>query len=168
MLKTKSHKKPLSIIAAFVATIFMVVFSLGLAGPASAAPSHEGTDPQNTGCGNDAYTVTRIKIDFRPADSVGAAAVIAALPDNSKSYELRYSPSCQTNWIRYNIPSGAGGDFSLRGPNTQVGGLVNSSPWEYSGNYWTDQVYAPGTSCVETSVMLYSAFYYGQGYAVTC
>lgn len=98
----------------------------GLVGsPAQAGPNHHGTEPVASGCANGAYTIATRKMPYR-----------------NMTLEVRYSPACATNWIR--IPQMYGGvRFYLAsdamGPSIAV---------TQSGSHWTNQVYAPGSTCI--------------------
>ena len=120
------------------ATLLAVGIGLvGTAAPASAAVSCygdycSGKDPQQTGCAADSYT-TAYK------DLAG------------KRLELRWSPTCRTNWARLVVyPTGVGcvtgGDLVAK----QDTGYKQSS-WlgvyicyiSTATTYWTPQIYSP-------------------------
>lgn len=117
--------------------------------------SCEGLNPSNTVCASDARTI------------LSRNAVVPS--GNYGHLELRYSPKCHSNWVRFTAWHGVRawlGDFS--------GGIVGGSPWIWragvpnslrgvigkSGSFgfgqsnWTAMVTANGTTC--SSVGIYS------------
>lgn len=85
-----------------------------------------GQDPQATGCAADAYTVAHARI-----------------PGTWSYVELRWSPTCKTNWARVHSSWGTSYPWALRAVQRDTGyqqvGVVNSS-----GSYsWTRQIYSP-------------------------
>ncbi|MGN7132523.1 DUF2690 domain-containing protein [Rhodococcoides corynebacterioides] len=99
----------------------------GLASPASAAPT--SGDPLSTGCANGAQTVWESYV-------FGGGTV-----------QVRYSPSCGTNWVKV---TGATNRAS------EAGIWSNRTGWQYSPSYgrspdayWTPMVWAPGSECVK-------------------
>ena len=104
------------------------------ASPASAAGCYgdycSGTDPQSTGCANDAYAV---------ASSTNAGVTV----------QLEWSPSCKTNWARVNTSSPASIKAVQSGGYTQYGTISGG------GYAWSRQIYSP-TLCVTASVQLTS------------
>ncbi|WNV87201.1 DUF2690 domain-containing protein [Umezawaea sp. Da 62-37] len=106
---------------------------------AQAGPQHHGTNPATTGCANGSTAIAS-----RPVTDAYGAHVT--------DVEVRYSASCGTNWIRlYNPVPGTTAYKSIRAqggdwlPVEADGGTV----WSYSM-----QVYAPGSTCIEFSVMI--------------
>jgi hypothetical protein len=102
--------------------------------PASAATCWgdwcSGRDPQATGCANDAYTVAHARI-----------------PGTYTNIELRWSPSCKTEWARVPASWGKSYPSNLRAVQPSTGysqiGVVASN-----GTYsWTRQIYSP-SRCV--------------------
>ncbi|MFI6762831.1 DUF2690 domain-containing protein [Micromonospora sp. NPDC050417] len=86
-----------------------------------------GQDPQAAGCGTDAYTVASARI-----------------PGTFSSYvELRWSPSCKTNWARVPASWGQSYPWQLRAYQCATGyhqtGVSDSSS-DYS---WTRMIYSP-------------------------
>ena len=85
-----------------------------------------GKDPHAMGCDNDAYDLASV-----------------AIPSTQAYVELRWSPSCKTEWAR--VPAGWGAYFpsQLRAVQPSTGyaqiGIVNSNAI-YS---WTRQIYSP-------------------------
>jgi hypothetical protein len=114
--------------------------TLGLTGlattSASAAPAPScygdycsGQDPEATGCGADAITV-----DWR--DLSGARL------------ELRWSPSCQTNWARWQqYPVGMKSDVLVVLGVEQDTGYTQSHDYGVNGvsegTYWSNMIYSP-------------------------
>jgi hypothetical protein len=113
-----------SIIGALLASIFAVA-------PADAATCYgdycSGKDPQATGCAADARTVAHVR-------DAGGGYIL----------ELRWSPSCKTNWAR--ISKGSISWIKAVQPSTgytQWGNLTTpGSPF-----VWSRQIYSP-TRCV--------------------
>jgi len=85
-----------------------------------------GQDPQAAGCSSDAYTV-----------------VSARIPGTYTYIELRWSPSCKTNWARVPASWGTSYPSSLEAVQCSTGytqrGVVASSS-DYS---WTRMIYSP-------------------------
>ncbi len=92
-----------------------------------------GQDPESTGCSAGAYTVT----------SVGY---------NGGTLEVRWSPTCQTNWSRINV--GWSGYFRIQ----------QSTGYEqhYSGTngtyWWTKMIYSPVLGCRANAGNTYTAY----------
>jgi len=88
-----------------------------------------GQDPEAAGCSADAYTV-----------------VSARIPGTYTYIELRWSPSCKTNWARVPASWGTSYPSSLRAYQCSTGynqrGVVASSS-DYS---WTRMIYSPALS----------------------
>lgn len=113
---------------AAVGVALAIALIMAVAAPASAASCYgdycSGRDPQATGCSADAYTVAHSRI-----------------PGTSANVELRWSPSCKTNWAR---TTWHGSDLnSLRAVQCPTGytqaGVVGDN-----GTYvWTRQIYSP-------------------------
>jgi hypothetical protein len=95
------------------------------------------TDPDDTGCADDAYTVKRATLWFR--DTLGRPSVPA-----DATVELRYSPHCKTNWSRVTVHSGRHDGLVTvglcrgRGTTDCVDQYSAYNTWAYS-----DQLYAP-------------------------
>jgi len=74
--------------------------SLGAAAPASAAIGDiSGSDPAATGCSSGAYTIA-------------SRAILDNSGHNYGTMEVRWSPSCQTNWVRVTPAPGLTGQMS--------------------------------------------------------
>ncbi len=98
----------------------------------ASSPSSENCDskdPQEQGCGGDAYTVTGGTADIK--DNNGA--VIGRV-------ELRYSKTCQSNWSRVTSNIGAA---SLSGTINREGGGSYSAKFDNVPSMYTDMVHAP-------------------------
>lgn len=153
------------------ATVLVVMIVLGMIVPVSTASaatcygnSCEGRDPQNTSCVNDAYTISRMDA-ITPAGDWG-------------NLEMRYSPSCYTNWVRFTPWYGIRAFF-----DQATGGLVGGDPWiqrangpyvrrttiRYSGAFgfgqsdWTSMISAYGTTCWGVDVYSTAPSSSGQG-----
>ncbi|MFG1656943.1 DUF2690 domain-containing protein [Micromonospora chersina] len=85
-----------------------------------------GQDPQAAGCSADAYTTASARI-----------------PGTYAYVELRWSPSCKTNWARVPAAWGTSYPWQLRAYQCKTGynqsGVVASSA-DYS---WTRMIYSP-------------------------
>ncbi len=134
----------MGVVAAAVAATSM----LGFAGPASAAPT--SGDPLSTGCANGAQTVWENLI-------LGGATV-----------QVRYSPSCGTNWVKV---------LGATNRASEAGIYSNRSGWKYSQSYgrspeayWTPMVWAPGSECVTfyVKVQQVSGAVYNTGNKTLC
>lgn len=85
-----------------------------------------GLDPQATGCSSDAYTVAH-----------------ALIPGTTSKIELRWSPTCKTEWARVPASWGTSYPNNLRAVQPATGysqiGVVASN-----GTFaWTRQIYSP-------------------------
>jgi hypothetical protein len=130
---------------------------------AVAAPNdpYTGTSPQTTGCAADAVT-----IGTRPIRS--AQAVYGTM-------EVRYSPSCQTNWVRAVMTVSDGANTVTKGIRRPSGQPDGQGGWlGFYENHETDaavgssfgmQVYAPGSTCVTAMAVVRNAS--GQAVAFT-
>jgi hypothetical protein len=90
----------------------------------------DGKDPKDGGCAGDAYTVP----GFTRTHSWG-------------TIELRWSPSCQTNWTRFTAGYRSLWDISVERQQTKTQShlRVNNIVTVDGGAQWyTDMVYAPG------------------------
>jgi hypothetical protein len=139
-VRTKSHPDATGgswirrTVVALLAIAAFVAPAVVLAAPASAATCYgdycSGTDPQATGCSNGAYDL--------------ASTPIAG---NGGLIELRWSPSCKTEWAR--VPASWGNAYPNQldavQPSTgykQVGVVSGNGTYD-----WTRQIYSP-TRCV--------------------
>src|SRR5664279_2867420 len=151
--------------AMYLARRFAVVVAILLgfavvipASTASAAPSCygsscEGLDPAATVCASDAYTI----LSRDAVTSTGDWGVM----------DLRYSPRCFSNWVRFTPWYGARALI-----NNLIFGLVDGSPWIWRAGVanslrgyiggggtlgwaysdWTAMVTAAGTTCSSVGV----------------
>ncbi|WP_343242252.1 DUF2690 domain-containing protein [Streptomyces sp. SID9727] len=123
--------------------------------PAEAAPydPYTGSNPLTTGCQSDAVTIAT-----RPIRSQQATY---------GTMEVRYSPSCGTNWVRavITVPNATNTvTKGIRRPSSQPDG---QGGWlGYYEHYETDpavgssfgmQVYAPGSTCISVSSVVKDA-----------
>lgn len=125
----KTAVKTLAIVTAVSAAMV-----LGTA-PAGASKWDDGTDPVASGCAADAVTVAAY-----PMTSDEGAYIT--------DLQVRYSPKCETNWVRVNNPYGSGQATvmaSIR-KNTEQGRFYNYST--ATGDSWTIQLWAPGHTCI--------------------
>ncbi|WP_017537596.1 DUF2690 domain-containing protein [Nocardiopsis halophila] len=108
-------------------------------GQVHAQHMYDGADPQATGCSSGATTVRQNSRD-------------------GMTFQLRWSPSCQTNWVRIlgypgNIPAPQRdglwmdvADLDREVFETFDGGT------SLSGTRWGNMVYSPGTNCARGAV----------------
>ncbi|TSD93045.1 DUF2690 domain-containing protein [Skermania sp. ID1734] len=93
-----------------------------------AAQAYPSGDPLSSGCAN------------------GSTQTISRAVVGGATIEVRYSPTCGTNWVRV---SNVGGRASEAGINSPYSGWQWSRSYAQSPNsYWTNQVYAPGNTCI--------------------
>lgn len=140
----------------------LVATTLPMAGQAQAATSCYGTgctgkNPSATVCASDGRTIMSREVKTGTGESVGIL-------------ELRYSPRCYSNWVRFTPWSGwrsilanwAGNASFVSGDpwiwrkgvaNSLQGYAGSSSPYSYSQTVWSKMVTAAGTTC--TSVGIY-------------
>ncbi|MFJ9553421.1 DUF2690 domain-containing protein [Nocardiopsis sp. NPDC101807] len=106
----------------------------GIDAAVSAAHVYDGADPQATGC------------------SAGATTAAQATR-NGMTFQLRWSPSCQTNWVRIlnypgNVPpsqrEGLWMDVHDRDRDELVPFTGSTS---ISGTRWGNMVYSPANNC---------------------
>lgn len=88
-----------------------------------------GKDPMSTGCANGAYTVSY-------KDLSGARI------------EIRWSPTCKTNWARWNqYPIGFKSDILIVLAAVQDTGYTQSHNYGVNGvpagTYWSNMIYSP-------------------------
>lgn len=141
--------------AILLGSVVVIPASTASAAPACYGSSCEGLDPAATVCANDAYTILS-RNAVTPAGNWG-------------NLELRYSPRCYSNWVRFTPWYGIRAFFG-----SLAGGIVGGSPWiwragvanslrgviNHSGTFgwgytnWTAMVTAAGTTC--SSVGVYS------------
>ncbi|OZD12006.1 MULTISPECIES: DUF2690 domain-containing protein [Nocardiaceae] len=105
-----------------------LALALTAAPNAVAGPNHHNTDPAATGCTGDAYTIATRQMPYR-----------------NMVVEVRYSPSCATNWLRIQQMYG-GVHFYLS--SDAMGPSIVESQGGTGGTHWTKQVYAPGATCI--------------------
>jgi len=126
----------------FVRTLFVLsVAAFGVFAPSANAAQASvgcwgdycsGRDPMQTGCGNDAYTV-------------------AAHNEQYASLQIRWSPTCKTNWARLVVyPTGRhtfiyGSLFAHQDTGYEQS---TTTPFSNGGTYWTPMIYSP-THCVK-------------------
>lgn len=136
MLKSRMARVALLALVAAGATLLP-------AGPATAAQhTWDLTNPANTTCANDARTLA------------GYPKPIMYGTSQVGTYEIRYSPSCGTNWLRVNnwYPSGAA---KVRMIFAREGGSgYRITDETANGAMWTPQLYAPGSTCIAYQVFV--------------
>lgn len=109
------------------------------AGPANAEGCYgdwcSGKDPAATGCAKDASTVAYVHVHYQTTANLFRQNEYAGL------LELRWSPSCQTNWARFSPQDSfeykAGAVQPMTGYDS---GWTEASPWETE---WSKQIYSP-------------------------
>ena len=97
--------------------------------PAAAAGCYgdycSGKDPEQTGCSADAYTTASARI-----------------PGTGAYVELRWSPTCKTNWTRanwYPDPS----NTTISAVQCPTGYTQRGTSGYANGYYWTKMIYSP-------------------------
>ncbi|TFD37070.1 DUF2690 domain-containing protein [Cryobacterium sp. TMT2-10] len=105
---------------------------------ANAAPSHHNTGPVSTGCATDARTIRTFGVDA------------------TTWVDVRYSPKCGTNWLRFsnNAKTGWLKITSDWNPSVPVEKYVNPG----DSVYWSNQVYAPGSTCITVQASIRSGW----------
>ena len=150
------------VVGVTLAALLMVVTGLGAgqvqqaqAATACYGSSCTGKNPSATICANDARTIMSREVKIRESYGI---------------LELRYSPKCYSNWVRFTPWSGwrsvlsnwaANASFVSGKPWIWRKGVANSlqgyggssSPFSYSQTVWSKMVTAAGTTC--TSVEVY-------------
>ncbi|GAB2742352.1 DUF2690 domain-containing protein [Sinomonas soli] len=141
---TRRRRRGFWLFAAIACTALLVAVSAGtnLAAPASASPIGYSpgiqSDPQQTGCYKDAVTVKTVPI------------VDTSTQRKTGIVEVRYSPHCETNWVR---------------ATSFIKGVVQKQIWtkeplngievDYGpGTSWSYQVKAPGVDCIGFDVAI--------------
>jgi hypothetical protein len=138
-------------------TSMLLLASPGVAQSSCYGTTCDGLDPAATTCANDAYTIQSTE------------AVVES--GNWGHLELRYSPSCHSNWVRFtpwhgvqawlgNLAAGAEVSGSpwiwrLDVADSLRGTIGQSSPVGSGVTKWTAMVTADGTTC--SSVEVYEA-----------
>lgn len=129
-MKFRKHRARVARLAATLAATIGLVLAVGLA-PASAHPL-DNTDPAATGCSSGSSAIYG-KTIYSGGTAIGLM-------------EVRYSPSCGTNWVRVNN----------YGYYPRAGKLIYVAPsgaYTYTGDSYVGwsyglQVYAPGSTCI--------------------
>jgi hypothetical protein len=115
---------------------FALIFGAGLVGPTSAyatscaGNSCTGRDPVSSGCSAGAVTVAHVQ-----------------LPAVSQRLELRWSPSCQTNWARMVYDPDPAWLHAFQPQSLYVAQKSGSD----GTNSWTAMIYSPNY-CVNATV----------------
>lgn len=125
-------KTVLKTLAILTATSAALV--LGTA-PAGASKWDDLTDPVQSGCAGDAVTVASYPMTSDDGEHI-------------TDLEVRYSPKCETNWVRVYNPYSSG--------EATVMASIRKTPEqkrfytydEDTGDAWTIQLWAPGNTCV--------------------
>jgi predicted small secreted protein len=137
--------------AAGIATVLAFSAAVGTAHAMASYDPYTGTNPHTTGCAADAITI--------------ATRTVSSPQAYYGTMDVRYSPTCGTNWVRANI---AGNSTTIE--VVKIIKRYSSQPdghggWlGYYSNHETDigagssfgmQVYAPGATCIEAGVAVY-------------
>lgn len=116
--------KSTSLIAAAALTVLSCLAAPDAQAASCSGRGCNGMDPSVTGC------------------SAGSTIADTDRMFTSGTAELRWSPTCKTNWVR--VSNYAGGDSALRitvwTGGERVGFVAPGTP----GNHWGNMVYAPG------------------------
>lgn len=172
-LEMHMRRKRMSLVLRLV--LCMAIAALGfVAMPTSTASaasscygsSCEGVNPEGTTCANDAVTIL----------SEDAVTLVGGSWGN---LELRYSPSCYSNWVRFTPWHGIQAFF-----DAHTGGYVNGSPWIWRAGIanslrgvigssealdstgltnWTAMVTAAGITCMSVGITSTDPSTSGQG-----
>ncbi|WP_328917522.1 MULTISPECIES: DUF2690 domain-containing protein [unclassified Streptomyces] len=136
-------KRTLALLATAMGTVALAAV------PATAAPydPYTGSNPSTTGCQADAVTIATQPIRSQQA--------------TYGTMEVRYSPSCGTNWVRavITVPLATGTvTKGIRRPSSQpdghggwLGYYEDQETDPAVGSSFGMQVYAPGSTCVLVS-----------------
>ncbi|MFD2416796.1 DUF2690 domain-containing protein [Amycolatopsis pigmentata] len=136
-------------LAAAAGTISLGI-ALSLTGTAHAAPPAPAQTCHDTP--SDRPDLKTANCDSQDPVAGGCSADASTVPGFTRSYswgtiELRWSPSCQTNWTRFTAGYSAVWDISVERQQTKtqkhlrVNNVVNVAG---GGQWYTDMVYAPG------------------------
>ncbi|GAA3873910.1 DUF2690 domain-containing protein [Streptomyces sedi] len=117
-------------------------------GSAQAAPSHHGKDPLASGCNIGARTLS-------------SARLLATDGQDYGYIEMRYSPSCQTQWIRVKSTisncDGSQNDclqeISVRRPSGADGGAASFTDYRRGPTAFGRMVYTPNTRACGTAAV---------------
>ena len=116
--------KPTSLIAAAALTLLSCLVAPDAQAASCSGRGCNGKDPADTGC------------------SAGSTVADTAGMFTSGTAELRWSPTCRTNWVR--VVNYSGGQGALRitvwTGSDRVGFPAPGTP----GTHWGNMVYAPG------------------------
>ncbi|WP_432922219.1 DUF2690 domain-containing protein [Microbispora sp. CA-135349] len=96
----------------------------------------DGTDPVDTGCDSDAYTVASSRLWFHDRNGRPAWRADATV-------ELRYSRTCRTNWSRVTVGGGHRGPLTVEVCRGTGSGACTEAYVSYGTDAYSDQVYAP-------------------------
>ena len=130
-----------------VAAAALLLGGIVAATPASAGgptgSPYDGTDPATTGCSANAITVFAKNMRNPTTQAI------------TGQMEVRYSLTCQTNWIRVNnlVPGAATSMYLFRIPTYEPGSPLERAAWgdlteNYYGPVWSNQVFTGPTGCV--------------------
>ncbi|MYS39196.1 uncharacterized protein DUF2690 [Streptomyces sp. KhCrAH-43] len=153
---TDTKERNMRVTARRTLTLLATALTVALAAvPAEAAPydPYSGSNPLTTGCQSDAVTIAT-----RPIRSQQATY---------GTMEVRYSPSCGTNWVRAVITVPNATSTVTKGirrlssqPDGHGGWLGFYEQYETDpavGSSFGMQVYAPGSTCVFASSVVRDA-----------
>jgi hypothetical protein len=90
-------------------------------------------DPHDTGCDADAYTVYNVYVRDNNGNEVGLL-------------QLRYSPSCGTNWTR--LTSYVGNTWLTANTIRKADSWIEYGGPMFTNVVWSDMVYSPGNYTV--------------------
>lgn len=137
-------------VAVFVMSAVMVSTTHATAAPYD---PYTGSNPHTTGCAADAVTIGTRQIR-------SPQAVFGTM-------EVRYSPSCQTNWVRAVMSVSNSSNIVTKGirrissqPDGQGGWLGFFQDYAYdpaTGSSFGMQVFAPGATCITAMAIVRNA-----------
>ena len=110
-----------------------------------------GQDPMATHCSDDGRTVAATDVYYRPF--VSQTARYAGY------LELRWSPTCKTNWARFTPQAGFNYRLQAVQPETGYTQTQNANSWQSA---WTSQIYSPA-KCVYAYILVVDYWSDGNG-----
>jgi hypothetical protein len=106
---------------------------------ATSGTGYDGTDPASTGCANGSTLIYSQDLHIN-----GNGAKVGVM-------EVRYSPTCGTNWVRVQnlgTTDAVSKKYILREAQGSLPRFEQGIPDTYVGWSYGNQVYAPGATCI--------------------
>jgi hypothetical protein len=124
-----------------ILALFLTAFLSVLAAPsASAAPQAIQASCSGTGCDNKDPAATGCSSGSTTVDSQTTS---------KGTFELRWSPTCQTNWVRVANYAGGGPHLFLDVCDVDRGVCALFNAPTTAGTHFGNMVYSPGSNCAE-------------------